>query len=610
MAKGLRLNDPSELRDWLKDKPAAWSHIIAIRIALRMLPMIGRAMKLEKKPRGNDYRATLVTSVFRACCLSWTAHKFPSRDIIAAATFAADDAAAAADDADAAYAYADADAYAAYAAAAAADAAADAYAYAYAAYAADAYAAAADAADAVDILKQIARDAAWLESQGKADNSSHAARLAEQPLWYENAPQLLQTDWQTFKSSPFAADSGYDPWIRWYEAVAPFDPQTPPRDLFSDNLTKRIATQSNEWWRRPAMVINTNIARWLAEEEGSSEPPTEDLPAQLTEALDQLPGQQPAPYQFDWRDGRIEVLPPDALPEDGGLAQDYLDEAREKADTILADPSGNNIKPDIHPKVRKLREALTDLAADLRPARVDSRTITIEKLVGELRHSPEAADLPSHVLRDLDDLAETARRLCRRLPGLWKDDVEAFADSLTPNSAARLLTKLNALHDGIRNAEIIGPDVVAAFDALADECAEAADEILKKFRTAMYGVTVRNFLDALLHSGKQASSAFANELIRLSKDVHGVLRSEFVKLVAQGIIIGGVSITGCAALYVMNVGSIREIARSFPMLEKICNLLDMIAPDTATPHNAPPPAPSAPPRTARPTSDKGPTRSA
>jgi hypothetical protein len=606
MAEELKLDSPNALRDWLKDKPIAWSQIIAIRIALRMLPMIGRAMKLEKKPRGNDYRAILVTSVFRACCMSWTAHKFLSRDISVVGgvgTYAAYY--------DAAYDARDADADAAYYAAAYAVRAA------YVARAADAAAYAARAAasasayDANNILMHVARDAAWLDAQGKADNSSHAARLAKQPLWHESAPQSLQADWLTFKTSSFAADTRYQPWIRWYEAVAPFDPQTPPRDLFSDNLTIRIATQPDEWWRRPALVINTNIARWLAEEETSSEPPTEDLPTQLAEALDQLPGQQPAPYQFDWRDGRMEVLPPEALPEDGGIAQDYLDETREKANSLFDHLARSNVDPDIARKVGKLREALTERAADLRPAVVDSRTITVERLLKRLDNPQDAAELSSRILSDLDDLAETARRLCQCLPELWLRDVELLARGLTGDSAAALLTNLNALRDGIKDAEIIGPDVQAAFDTLSEESAEPADEALKKRRTAMFAVTVRNFLNALLRVAKGSSPVVAGELLRFAKDVGKELRPELVKATAK-IVLSGVSITAIAGLFVSLSIPIDGIWRLIPGAETVGRIVEYLKAGSS---EAPPlepsvPPPPTPPRTARPTSEKGPTRPA
>ncbi len=563
--------------------------------------MIGRRLKPPKEAHRKAQSTDIISTAFRGCYLSWSVYRFPSRNTIAAVTIAARAANVA--DADAANA--------AYAAAAADAAANAAYTYdpAAAAFAADIATIA--IARAYAIWKNIVRDAAYLEAQDEDGRFRQAARLAKQPLWHESAPQTIQADWQSFKTSAFAADNGYQPWIRWYEAVAPFDPQTAPRDLFSDVLTQRIATQSVDWWERPDLDINTDIARWLAEEESTQELPAEDLPAQLTEALDQLPGQQPAPYQFDWRDGRMEVLPPEALPEDGGIAQDYLDETREKADSLLDHLARSNVDPDIARKVGKLRAMLTERAADLRPAVVDSRTITIERLLKRLDNPQDTAELSSRILSDLDDLAETARRLCQCMPELWLRDVEALARGLTGDNAAALLTNLNALRDGIKDAEIIGPDVQTAFDTLSEESAEPADEALKKRRTAMFAVTARNFLNALLRVAKGSSPVVAGELLRFAKDVGKELRPELVKATAK-IVLSGVSITAIAGLFVSLSIPIDGIWRLIPGAETVGRIVEYLKAGSS---EAPPPEPSAPPppippRTARPTSDKGPTRPA
>lgn len=605
MAGTARITNVEELRAWLQGKPRPWAQAIAVRAALRVLPTIDRISTTNFLT--NEQRQRLIVAMARANFVSTAALLHPNRDTIAAAVV---NAAAAVNAADTANANAT-DAQAAYAAT-----------YAAKADAANAAAFANYAASTAAFWRSVFSDMSWLEATSDAPVAQRVVTLLLQPLWEGNTPKGLGDAWNRFVHRPFAAEHGFQPWIQWYEALAALDGRSPPRFLFSDALTLRIAVQPDDWWERPAKAINADVAAWLRDDAAPDPTPmltADDAPSgDLIQALEALPGQQPAPYQFDWRDGRMEVLPPDALPEDSGLAQDYLDEVREKTETILADPSGNNIRPDIHPKVRKLRDVLTELAADLRPARVDSRTITIEKLFGELKHSPDAADLPPSVLRDLDDLAETARRLCQCLPGLWKRNLEVLANSLTPNSAATLLTTLNALRDGIRNAEIIGPDVVAAFDALADECAEAADETLKKFRTAMFGLTARNFLNACFQVGKSTSSntanatlSFAKEFIKFSDEVRENIRPESAKLVAKGIIICTVGTAAVAALYVTNYGPIREIVRFFPELERVANALDMLRSGTITPPTTPPPAPpSAPPRTARPTSEKGPTRPA
>ncbi|WP_147395065.1 hypothetical protein [Azospirillum cavernae] len=607
MAKELTLENPEELRDWLKDKPTAWSHIIAIRIALRMLPTIGNHIK-RLDISWNEHEGTShVTAVFRACYLSWIARNFLPFDIMAASIRAAATVGGAGKTASAA-------------AAAAVDTA----------RAVDAAGSAAYAARSVKnfygnrLWTEIIHDIFLLKTNNDGENISGKFLLEEHPLWHRDAPQSLQADWSSFKHSTFAIDYGYMPWIRWYEAVAPFDAKTPTRDFFSDDLTRRIAAKSNDWWERPALEINSDIMRWLEEE--APPPPIPppllpDLPAQLTEALDQLPGQQPAPYQFGWRDGRIEVLPPGALPNGGISAQRYLDETRDKADSLLDTLARSNCDPGIARKVERLRSVLTDQAADLIPEIVNSRTIAVERLAKWLDNPRDREELSSLLLSDVDDLAETARLLCDNLPELSKENVRKLADALTENSAVDFLTNLNALRDGIRDAKFIGPGAQAAFDTLHEECAEPADDDLQRHKIALYGVTVRNFLNALLRVQKWTSSAtaktadttqsFAKELIKFTQEVCGNIRPEAAKLVAKWIFVTAVSTTAVAALYVTNYGTIREIVRYFSELERVTDSLDMLRSGTVPPPSAPPPVPpAAPPRAARPQSDKGPTRPA
>lgn len=570
MAKELRLNNPTELKDWLQDKPAAWSHIIAIRIALRMLPMIGRAMKLEKKPRGNGYRAILVTSVFRACCLSWTVLKFPSRDVIAAAAdAAADDGAGAGMGADAAAIYANTDAaYAAYAAYAAARAAA-----ARAHADADAVRAV-RAADAVGILKQIARDAAWLEAQGKADNSSHAARLAKQPLWDENAPPALQADWQSFKTSPFAADNRYQPWIRWYEAVAPFDPKTTPRDLFSDTLTQRIATQPNEWWKRPALDINTDIARWLAEETTSS--PIKDATAKLAEAIDQLPDALESPEVFDWRDGRLEVLPPQALSEDDGVAQDYLEEAREKAEHLLDRLRRTNADPAITHAVKKLLDVLTDHASDLRPPRVDSCADTLRFLVETHNNDKDERELSPVVLAGLMDLSLTTRKLCSCLPMQWKREAAQLAESLPPDPTDTF-QNLETVRHTAEESGVLGD---SASETLATQSSAVTDQTIDPLRRkeiAKYLLIARDLMLKLLRASGAKASEMAEALAGLVKEAATAARPKLVQAMSEDMVKAyklarGAAITGAGSVFVYATDAINRITQ-LPGFEELAQVV-------------------------------------
>ena len=78
-----------ELRHWLDGKPRQWSQAIAVRAALRVLPLTF-AYRVE-----DELRARLVLQSCRAAFVAWTIARYDQTALAAAAIAAATDAAAA-----------------------------------------------------------------------------------------------------------------------------------------------------------------------------------------------------------------------------------------------------------------------------------------------------------------------------------------------------------------------------------------------------------------------------------------------------------------------------------------------------------------------------------
>ncbi len=363
-----------------------------------------------------------------------------------------------------------------------------------------------------------------------------------------------------------------------YEILS-FSNQGSLQNFLSVILTQRIAIQPNDWWKRSALEINTDIARWM-EEEFKQELPAQDATAQLTQLLDQLPGQQPAPYLFDWRDGRMEVLPPEALPEDGGIAQDYLDETRDKAQGLLDRLARSNVDPDIAHKAGKLLSVLTERAADLRPALVDSRTISLERLAKSLDNPQDEREMSSTLLSDVGDLADTARRLCHCLPDLSRREVERLANSLSSDTAPKVLNDLDAVRQGAEESGIVGPSAQTALDTLSADAAEPVAEDLHHRRIAMFAVTIRNLLHQLPRVPGASRAAVAEGLVRLAGDFGKEYRSTLIKMAAGA----AATTTVAAAVYLIvsysgPIGGIARYLEGFREIEQVVKLVEKLKGD-------------------------------
>jgi hypothetical protein len=316
-ADHVEITDPDKLRSWLTGKPTEWAVDIAVRAALRVIPLTLAAG--TAKAAGN-----LRLQALRAAFIAWTtgmrgdyAQAKPDddarADTDATAAYAATTAAYAACS-DAARTVGVAEATAAYATTATAAAAAVAHAAAVNARAAVARAAAtadaaadaaiadtADAAHRATIWQSIAADARWLGSSRKP------GRLIEQPLWLGDVPGApdaktivpprLREALDTFDRNPLVTEGPWGVWLAWYRAILPDAPGAKPRSFFGEPKDIEIARLDDTFWRRDPDGVTAQIAEivgWRYEmpdapTKGSSRPPSQKKRPSRSKDTEKLP---------------------------------------------------------------------------------------------------------------------------------------------------------------------------------------------------------------------------------------------------------------------------------------------------------------------------------
>ncbi|WP_095201732.1 KAP family P-loop NTPase fold protein [Mesorhizobium carmichaelinearum] len=269
------------LQAWLGGETSEVAHVIALRIALRVLPTVGHILD-ESYPVTFDRGKLIILQSFRACFVSWVVGKYPARRMTTAA-FAA--AAAAGSDGPADIASSAINASAA-AAGAAADMQSDDLGAARAA-ALNAARAAAQAAHSTpspagydevlssseivatpdrDMWTSIDADREWLES-------NRGRRLVDQPLWlvdvrgaghYQaNMPIWARKPFDDIDKSDLVVRGPWLVWLQWYRAILPNSLNSSPQSLFGEKLDFEIATQPDSFWQGDADEVVGEIARMV-----------------------------------------------------------------------------------------------------------------------------------------------------------------------------------------------------------------------------------------------------------------------------------------------------------------------------------------------------------
>lgn len=486
-----------ELEAWLKTQPREVPTIIAARAALRVLPLLSNAVESRV-----DAASAVVLPSFRAAALPWTASSLAadsskllgskaSSSSVRFVTYAAlsDDnlvvasaraAALVADSPDAVFVLA-------------INAAAAAF-FADDALIADVPIAKATRAAVVDATKTaVAASDGVLSDREHIEAGGSAASLAVKPLWHaEPVPKELASSWNRLRTQLLKRDEGWDVWSDWYDARL----QGSPANV--DLEVARVTLPENLWDQGPA-AVNARIRELIDKHE---------LKNIAAEAKDLE--QRPAPYGFSWKNGRIEAEPMREAPLDLSIAEDILDELRQKGAAALAGLTGNHADPRLIETVSSFLECIQGAASEIHEGRLLMRFRVLEADAGAF--VDPSSDRERDIRSIVSDFAASAEDLISLYPALrtmeanrlalrFKSDettqktFQQTVEELTEIAEASTLVGASAI-EALKEGTVEQASLTEIIDGTGDERSRAEALEKRAMISGLQALDVRNFVSS------------------------------------------------------------------------------------------------------------------
>lgn len=506
----IEIDSPEKLEAWLKDKPPVWSASIALRILLRMLPLVSNPSMYKS----NVLRDRLTIAVLRCATLSWVTGAAPTYDIAVQSDISSASTVA----------IADAAAYAAYAAADAPSCAAIANAAAYAAYAATA----ADSATAASYVTAAVKASGeiyplWHAVSGDCtalasaeSDPEPALSLLTNHLWHYRVPGWFDTDWAIARKTLSDSADNFDVWIDWLQRR--IDGSVTGFELpFNDDaeIGRRLIEASNEWWNRGPAAVNAEVRAWLSE---------------LTPKIGATPTREPNDANFFQNPralifgadskGRIDLVAEVAGYRvlRGADAQDRHAETMTEAKAALA-ASARDLSQAfaIADTISDYLQALGDSLETLRPSQLVLRGDKLRRLRAD-HLSPTSSRPP---LSEAQAFAlENWERAHSALVGIDPFLSSIERASYGPNVPATIISldAIKAIIDSARNANIA---TVGAQAAITDAVENVpADAPVGERRFVLATESLKNFIRGTAGFIRQHKGKFAVSAVGLAKGAH------------------------------------------------------------------------------------------
>ena len=267
------IKNSDDLREWLKGKPREYSVVIASRIALRVLPIVGR---IYSEDIDSITQNDLIKYNFFINLISWSAPNIPPNymKLIEDAAHEANSIINAGKKT--------LNALIIFSSATSATMTAVRAAEVNHGF---------NAADAVNAAHVSVRDskaaphaiyAAISTDTNLIDQGMKPKSLAKQLLWQDVQPAGMNKRWQELKKNLLALNQDWDVWIDWYEDILVGRNWAGLPDDLVEKLAIKIASQTDDWWEQTPALVNADMKKWLdaARAEVKASSPSPDLPAE------------------------------------------------------------------------------------------------------------------------------------------------------------------------------------------------------------------------------------------------------------------------------------------------------------------------------------------
>jgi hypothetical protein len=497
-----------EFAAWLISRPASTAAIIAIRAALRVLPIA-----VSKSNPVIVSNSIYATRLMRAVCLSWLGLKNlaspgtpePSREAIFATNRAANTVAGAisgrAGDARASIAHA-------------AFAASNTHSLNVIEYSKGAARAAISACgDANTVWQNIRLDCKFTDDASGliARNTIVGVTLLKSPLWPDRQPDWFAAEWRIAHETLQQIGQGFEIWRDWFQRR--IDGEATGFDLPPDadaEISRRLIAADNGWWNRPPAEVNADIKAWLTE---LTPLPTEPDEADFT--------QNPRALTFGANaEGRIDLLPDMAGDRllNNADAQDRHAEALAEAQAALAASSRDLSQAfAIGETLSDYLAALGDSVETIRPSQLVLRGDKLRRLRADYI-SPTSSKPP--LTEDQAFALENWERAHSALVGIDPFLSSIERASYGPAVPATIITldAIKAIIDSARDANIAS---VAAQTSITDSVENVpAEASAGERRLVLATESLKNFIRGTAsfirrHKGKISAGALG-----LAKGAH------------------------------------------------------------------------------------------